>query len=177
MSWLLNLKEKKYGRLTVIRRIKNDGKNVMWRCLCICGKYVNVKSASLVHNRTKSCGCLHREVVSKKPYYHIFTLLKRRKRYAKFNKEKKTCSLTFSEFLKFIEIKTCHYCADKVIWQVHTVKTGGNGHHSNLDRKDNDKGYSQTNCVVCCPRCNQMKRTLSYEEFYNFTAPIRESKL
>ena len=29
----------KFGRLTVIERVENQGKKVMWRCICECGNY------------------------------------------------------------------------------------------------------------------------------------------
>ena len=29
----------KFGRLTAIERVENQGKKVMWRCLCECGNY------------------------------------------------------------------------------------------------------------------------------------------
>ena len=172
MGWLLNLKGKKFGRLTVIQRVKNNGENVMWRCLCQCGTHVSIRSASLVHNRTNSCGCLHRDMVRKKPYFHIFTLLKRRVKYAKFNPTKKRCHLTFSQFLNFTAVKNCHYCSSQIQWEIYSGRDG-NRHKSNLDRKDNHKGYSEENCVVCCSRCNKMKGTLNYKEFFDFTAPIR----
>lgn len=141
MSKFINLKGKRFGRLVIVRRVKNDGKVVMWRCQCDCGNYVSVRSASLVHNRTKSCGCLHKEAIRKQPFYHIFSLLKRR------DPEKKKCTMSFSEFLNFTTIKSCHYCGDPIEWDKYSGQDG-NRHKSNLDRKDNRKGYSVTNCLV-----------------------------
>ena len=177
-KFIKNIIGKRFGRLTVLRRkFPNDnGNNVRWECKCDCGNVIIVRSGNLNNNRTKSCGCLHRDKVRKRPYYHIYALLKRRKRYAKFNPSKKTCHLTFHQFLKFVEIKTCHYCGERIQWEVYSGRYG-NRHQSNLDRKDNNVGYTKKNCVVCCPRCNQMKRTLSYQEFYNFTAPIRKENI
>lgn len=34
-----------------------------------------------------------------------------------------------------------------------------------IDRKDNQNGYTPENSVPCCKTCNQMKGTLSVEEF------------
>jgi 5-methylcytosine-specific restriction endonuclease McrA len=37
--------------------------------------------------------------------------------------------------------------------------------YSGIDRKDNEKGYTEENCVPCCKRCNGIKgEWLSYEE-------------
>lgn len=64
-----NIIGQKYGRLLVLekteRRVKSGG-SVIWSCLCDCGKTVEVSSASLVGNQTKSCGCLFLEVASEK---------------------------------------------------------------------------------------------------------------
>jgi hypothetical protein len=167
-----NLKNKRFGRLKVISRLKNDDYNqIVWKCKCDCGNICNIISRSLIHNRTKSCGCLHKDVVRKEPYYHLFTALNRSSK-----NRGRECSITFQQFLSFVEINKCHYCNDKIEWFLHRELNKGNGHHYNLDRKDNKIGYTLENCVVCCPRCNYMKGTLSYEEFYNFTKPIRDIK-
>jgi hypothetical protein len=67
--------------------------------------------------------------------------------------------LTYDNFLAFTEIKKCHYCGEPVDWQPYNKQT------SNLDRKDNTKGYGVENCVVCCGTCNKMKRNMGYAEF------------
>jgi hypothetical protein len=47
----------------------------------------------------------------------------------------------------------CHYCCGK-------MNRGGSG----LDRKDNAIGYTLSNVVTCCKRCNAVKgATVSYE--------------
>lgn len=170
-----NLKNKRFGRLKVISRLKNDDYNqVVWKCKCDCGNICNIISRSLVHNRTKSCGCLHKERVRKEPYYHIYSSIKRRENY--YESKDRKCTFSFNEFLEFIKITNCHYCGDEIKWWPHRAPKG-NGHPYNLDRKNNEMGYTIENCVVCCPRCNKMKHNLSYKEFYEFTKPIREYKL
>jgi len=46
------------GYLKVIRLVGKDkwGYN-LWECKCVCGKITQVRSSSLLHQRTKSCGC------------------------------------------------------------------------------------------------------------------------
>lgn len=55
-----NLSERRFGRLTVIRRLSHQ----QWECQCDCGKIVAVKSGNLLNKRsgTKSCGCLNAEL-------------------------------------------------------------------------------------------------------------------
>lgn len=47
------------GRLTALEPVKK-GKNgsVIWRCRCDCGQEVLVEATKILHQKTKSCGCL-----------------------------------------------------------------------------------------------------------------------
>lgn len=63
------LEGKKFGRLTVLYRTKNNkGHKAQWICQCDCGntKLSKVVSSVLVSGGTKSCGCLMKEINSKK---------------------------------------------------------------------------------------------------------------
>ena len=56
-----------FGRLIVIERAENanDG-HARWLCQCECGNTTIVSSNVLKKGHTKSCGCLNREVATKK---------------------------------------------------------------------------------------------------------------
>jgi len=56
----LDLSNKRFGKLTAISSTTNrsDG-NVVWKCVCDCGKACLVDSHSLARGNTRSCGCLH----------------------------------------------------------------------------------------------------------------------
>ena len=49
------------GRLTVIKRVPNKGKNARWGCICSCGEYVEVDGCHLRNGGVKSCGCILKE--------------------------------------------------------------------------------------------------------------------
>lgn len=57
-----NLKDKKFGRLTVkeFAGKASDGA-ALWKCKCDCGNEIVVRSRSLITGNTKSCGCLSME--------------------------------------------------------------------------------------------------------------------
>ena len=63
----IDLIGQKFGRLTVIKEAEERASNgqMMWVCKCECGKEVTVKSQSLREGKTKSCGCLQKEIASK----------------------------------------------------------------------------------------------------------------
>lgn len=56
----------KFTRLTVSERIGSDSRGrSIWLCMCDCGNKVVARSDSLKSGATKSCGCYHRDNVSK----------------------------------------------------------------------------------------------------------------
>lgn len=68
---LIDLTGKKFGRLTVINRSKNDyiykGKIYpRWSCICDCGNPVEVIGDELRSGNTKSCGCYASEMTTKR---------------------------------------------------------------------------------------------------------------
>ncbi len=80
-------------------------------------------------------------------------------------------TLTPDQFLEFVKVTSCHYCGRKIEWPERAfTRLGTACYRTNrrayfLDRKDNSKGYSQDNCVVCCTTCNAVKgATLTYDE-------------
>ena len=73
---------KLFGRLTVIcdsgKRAKSG--DVIWSCVCSCGNKKDVVSTNLKHSKTRSCGCLAKELSGERAKI-IFT------------KEKRICSV------------------------------------------------------------------------------------
>ena len=66
MSRLINLAGKKFHRLEVLSLIGKDKANhAIWKCKCDCGNETNIQSSHLITGHTKSCGCLHKEALTK----------------------------------------------------------------------------------------------------------------
>lgn len=66
MGKIKDLKGNKFNRLTVVEyshTCKSNG--AMWKCVCDCGNTSIVGGAQVSKGYIKSCGCLHREVMSK----------------------------------------------------------------------------------------------------------------
>ena len=60
---LKDLTGERYGRLTVIKRVKNDKPyGSKWLCKCDCGNEIIVLSNNLRRGNTQSCGCLKQEL-------------------------------------------------------------------------------------------------------------------
>ena len=66
MPNLIDLTNQRFGRLLVLYRAPNQGKRVMWHCRCDCGNEKDIQGALLRNGHTSSCGCLHKEQLSKR---------------------------------------------------------------------------------------------------------------
>lgn len=56
----------RYGRLLVVERAQNIGKDAAWRCVCDCGNETIVRSRYLNDGRIISCGCYRKELTVKR---------------------------------------------------------------------------------------------------------------
>ena len=66
---------KRFGRLVAIKRVGSNSYNkAVWECLCDCGNSVVVVGESLWNGLTKSCGCLHSELISNKQTINLVGL-------------------------------------------------------------------------------------------------------
>ena len=79
MSKIIDIIGMKFGRLTVVERcedyIQPSGQHIpcyLCRCDCEKDKFVKVRGASLRNGMTKSCGCLRKEVCSKRKGYNQY---------------------------------------------------------------------------------------------------------
>jgi hypothetical protein len=100
------------------------------------------------------------------PYFWLYTVLQ-----IHCKRQGKSNDLSFKDFLEFTKISQCHYCDRTVNWPKCSRRRDEKGNllrnksGYQLDRKENDKGYSLENCVVCCQKCNSIKgSSLNYKE-------------
>lgn len=61
MGKFIDLTGKRFGRLTVIERIRKVGNEWLWLCQCDCGKTKEAKGVNLRSGKCRSCGCLKKE--------------------------------------------------------------------------------------------------------------------
>lgn len=57
MGTLIDLRGKKFGRLTAVSRNGCIGKHAAWLCECACGRIKTIRSDHLVYGHAVSCGC------------------------------------------------------------------------------------------------------------------------
>lgn len=58
MPGIENLTGKTFGKLTVLRRVESDSKDLKWECKCDCGNVVQVEGSKLQDGLITSCGCV-----------------------------------------------------------------------------------------------------------------------
>jgi hypothetical protein len=145
MPKLLNITGQRFGRLVALELQGRYQNRALWLCQCDCGNTTIVRSCHLVNGRTKSCGCLQRELTV-----------------ALLTTHGQTGTPTYRAWLAMLQ-RCCnpknkayrHYGGrgvgiDDPNWfsyQRFFDEMGEKPPGAHLHRKDNDKGYSRDNCV------------------------------
>ena len=146
MGRLQNLTGLRFGRLTVICRAENKGRQTAWLCKCDCGNKKEVMSSHLIRGLTKSCGCLSVEALVSRNEKHGH---RRERIYAVWSGIKARCHDEKNPRYKDYGGRGITVCAEWLNdFQAFYDWAMANGYTDNLtiDRKDNNKGYSPDNC-------------------------------
>ena len=147
---------------------KNRYYNYIFEC-CGCGKELSIQSSSLKTHSGKCMRCTQ----LKEPYKYIYNELKVHKR------KGTSVELTFEEFLEIIKERNCHYCGEELNYEEYSRvwgKTNSRAHQ--LDRKNNDLGYTKDNVVTCCWECNRLKSDrFTYEEFIQLSPILKKIQI
>lgn len=143
-----------------------------------CGKLLEYKSLKIMERgerRGSHCSsCANRgnhrphPKMRLRPFEALYNNFIKRAQY-----DGKSVELSYEEFREFAQIPCCFYCGATVHWAEYRLNKGG--YASNLDRKNNDLGYSKGNCVVCCVTCNRTKSNrFTFEEFVVMMTALRQ---
>lgn len=175
-----NLIGQVFDRLTVLEdslKRKPNG-SIIWKCICECGNIHYVAGSYLLDGRTKSCGCIRREIMSTQRYtlmlenqaaYNI--LYKNYRNNAKYRNIE--FDLTDDEF-RLLTQNNCYYCGKEPAQLCNS--TTGAYIYNGIDRVDNSQGYNLGNCVACCGECNRLKRNITVDMCRKVIAFVDEEK-
>lgn len=169
---------KKFNRLTPLKRVSVRGQgsyDTVFECRCDCGVIKHVGYSNLTSGSTKSCGCYKMESIrsrNKKDSKEVIIngVWHYYRRNAKMRGIK--WELTRESFDRLI-LQPCYLCG------IRAGTTTDNNHgskleHNGVDRVISSVGYTETNCLPCCKRCNQGKNNQSVEEFAAWVARVNK---
>ncbi|MCK5787946.1 MAG: hypothetical protein KAH32_03035 [Chlamydiia bacterium] len=143
-----------FGRLTVIAEAENRSPSgsIVYGCLCFCGVYKYIDGVNLRRGCTKSCGCLQEEykhICDKKGrLLHGHTKSKvLTGSYKSWLAMRRRCTDPKSKDYKYYSEKGVTVCTSWLkSYQAFYKDMGDRPDGLTLDRVDNDKGYSKSNC-------------------------------
>lgn len=167
-----------FDRLTVVsfNSITKDHQR-SWNCACMCGNTCTVTSHNLTSGRKRSCGCLSRELSSKRQTIHG---LRNDAIYGILDGMKKRCySVNHKNYKHYgargitIHQEWLESSASFFSW----AKENGYREGLQIDRIDNDKGYSPDNCRWVNRICNNINRRASNKSGFTGIVQVSYSKL
>ena len=186
-----------FDRWSVIKESESRSKDgsTKYVCECVCGTVREIRRASLVSGKSKSCGCRTgervREVHSLPDGEASFNSLYVRCKNGAKRKNKLLEFLLTPEEHKNIVIQDCHYCgAAPRKFSLYEAKVRSNSKHgrseaitnvaidrswiyaNTVDRIDSDLGYTVNNCVPACWTCNRAKLDSDYDKFLSMSYRI-----
>ena len=130
----------KFGRWTVVEEDGRRYRAIMYKCICDCGTEQRISGTSLRSGRTKSCGCIKKERMTKHG-------LSRSSIYKIWNGMMMRCSNYNNPKYRYYGKRGIEVCEE---WHDFTNFYKDMGDRPSkkyqLDRIDNSKGYSKENC-------------------------------
>lgn len=146
---LIDITGKRFGRYVVLRFAgKNKHNQSTWLCRCDCGREKVVQGLALKSGRTKSCGCLSAEKRRAKLIKHGHTAHGVvTQEYSAWTNMRNRCNNPNDD--RFADyggrgITVCERWNDFDKFLADMGQKPSDDHQ--LDRKDNDRGYSPDNC-------------------------------
>ena len=159
----IDLTGQRFERLKVIKEVgRSSGGHVQWLCECDCGKTTVVASNNLRQGKIVSCGCNKREKATKHEQWGT-------RIYRTWSNMVQRCTNPNSKFYKLYGgrgITVCQEWTEDFKAFYDWAMANGYQEELQIDRIDNDKGYSPDNCrwITHAQNCNNMQKnkTITY---------------
>lgn len=153
----LTLEGQAFGRWLVLARApRKNSKSTYWRCSCSCGQEREVRGSALTAGTTSSCGCFRQETSSARStthgktntsLYHIWCGIKAR------------CLKPTDPAYKNYGGRGITLCQRWLSFERFASDVGPRPDcKAHLDRINNEKGYSPSNCRWSTPKDNSRNR-------------------
>lgn len=139
-----DLEGRVYGRVTVISYSHTKNGHAYWNLKCTCGNTHIASSGSLKIGYVKSCGCLRREATRLARKKHGESHTKLAYCWAAMRSRCRGTDPRYRRLYTERGIKVCDEWNDYTVFKRDMAPTYKDG--LELDRIDNNKGYSKENC-------------------------------
>lgn len=163
-----------YGRLTAVEvDSESPPRHRRWFFLCECGATVSRRVDHVRSGRTRSCGCLNRDVVSNRATTHGHS---ETTTYAVWQNMKSRCCNPKSKAWGRYGGRGIQICQRWLeSFDNFVSDMGPRPHGKTLDRLDNNKGYSPDNCRwVTYGENNRNKRNTVWIEYDGVTMSLSD---
>lgn len=181
----LDLTGKTVGNLKVLECLPyvDKKRHRIWKCICKCGSYLNVRATILNRNLQNNCHKCALKASGKSrilPNHgaainHAYHCYKQSAIERNFS-----FKLSKKRFIKFTK-QNCHYCgiSPYAIYghYRHNKNKADGWKYNGIDRKDNKLGYTLDNSVTCCKICNRAKSGMPYEQFMDWINQVKKHLL
>lgn len=143
MGAIKDLTGRVFERLTVVKLVKTEKGHTHWECICECGKTSISTSCNLIRGNTRSCGCLKLETtatankthgMSSHPIYNVWRAMLNR------------CNDPKNIMYHRYGARGIQVCGEWFKFENFMTDMGVPTGKMDIDRIDNDKGYSKANC-------------------------------
>lgn len=143
----MDLSNKRFGRWLVLELdIEKSNYKKYWKCVCDCGTHKSVCQQSLVKGKSISCGCYQKEIMKKKLTTHNLTGSRLMKIF--YNMKTRCYNPKDSRYKDYggRNIKVCNEWKNNFMEFYKWSLKNGYDENLTIDRIDNNKDYSPTNC-------------------------------
>lgn len=167
MGNVIDLTGKRFGRLVVIKRMKNSkGGKAMWMCRCDCGNKTIVPTCNLNNGHSRSCGCMTAESASKRNRTHGD---RHTRLYGIWTNMKTRCTNGNCNRSRYYHEKGISVCEEWELYENFKKWSLENGYNDSLtlDRIDNSKGYEPSNCRWVTYKQQERNKTNNHVISYN----------
>jgi hypothetical protein len=175
---IIDLVGQKYGRLSVVSMAgRNNSNQVVWNCICECGKATIVPGNSLRTGHTSSCGCYSLECSKRRTTTHGLSEI-HRYLYERWESMKGRCYNSNSKSFRNYGGRGIYVCDEWkddpkafIEWGLRNGWVRG----LHLDRIDNDGPYAPWNCrFISAAKNNLNKRDTVYVEHNGTRIPFKQ---
>ncbi len=150
MPAFIDLKGKKFGKLTVVERVRRTSRRTEWVVRCECGTSRIIRGDGLVSGAVRACGCVYSEsnithgfsrFGFKARFYSIYTGIK----YRCNNERNHAYRYYGGRGIKCLWKNFDEFKSDMYRSYIEHLELFGTT-NTTIDRIDNDGNYSKENC-------------------------------